>query len=211
MGNDVVDLLSPYVKGKSGDRKFVQRVLTPREHQALLKYDAPDNLLQIYWAAKETAYKVILKSCPDVSSAPRQYNVYLDTPENGRDFQGWVHTPRRIVHITARQNKDFVHCVGAEACMIKKTVIHCVENISHRIEPDVCRYSDVESRMVRTSAKRKIASILSVSEHDITITNVHHENGRLFPAVDIRREKTGISISMSHDGRFIAYAFLIQS
>ena len=208
VGNDIVDLASPYVKEKSDDRKFVQRVLTPRERQALLNCDNPDNLLQVFWAAKEAAYKVTVKHCPRVSSAPRRYDVCLDTPECGRDLRGWVKTPSGLVHIAARQNPEFVHCVGTETVLADKTVVCAVETNDDHPQPDFCRCSESQSRMVRASARIKIAALLSLSENAVTITKPHQEKRSLFPEVYVKGEKTNISISFSHDGRFIAYALL---
>jgi phosphopantetheinyl transferase (holo-ACP synthase) len=210
VGNDIVDLTSPYVKGKSSETKFVQRVLTSYERQALLKYDNPDNLLQVFWAAKETAYKVSFKLCPQVTSAPRRYDVCLDTPKRGRDVWGRVKTPLGFVHITARLNPDFIHCFGTENLLARKTIICGVEPIDGLSQPDFCRCSETLSRMVRASAIKEIASNLSLSENDISITKVDQKKGRFFPEVYIKGEKAGITISLSHDGRFIAYAFLIQ-
>ncbi len=210
VGNDIVDMSSPYVKGKSDDRKFVQRVLTPREHQVLMKSHKQDSLLQLFWAAKETAYKITAKICPAVSSAPRRYDVCLDTPESGKDIRGRVTTPFGLVHVRALQNQAFIHCFGAQTSPAAKTVRYGIETINDLPQPDFCRSSKFQSRMVRASARRKIASALSLSENDVTITNTGHEKHSLFPVVYINGEESGISISLSHDGRFLAYAFLIQ-
>ena len=209
VGNDIVDLASPYVQDKSGDRKFVQRVLTPREQQVLLKCDQPDNLLQVFWAAKESAYKLAARSFPLVSSAPRRYEVCLVTAaENEREVTGQVKTPLGPVYITARHDQNVIHCIGTESCLATKNVICGVERINGFSQPDFCRYSEIQSRMARASARRKIASILSLSGNDITITATNQKRSLTFPEVYVKGKKAGISISLSHDGRFIAYALL---
>lgn len=211
VGNDIVDLASPYVTGKSSDRKFVQRVLTPGEHRIFLISDDPDNLLQVFWAAKETAYKIAVKRFPGVSSAPQRYEVRLHKPEHGSALRGRVRTPPGAVHVAVQQHPDFIHCFGTETVLSGKNVILGVETTDRPLQPDFCRCSEVQSRMVRSSAGRKIASALCLSENDIAITRINHEKGRLFPEVYIKRKKADIDISLSHDGRFMAYAFLIQT
>lgn len=210
VGNDIVDLASPYVKGKSRDRKFRSRVLTAREHHVLFDNNNPDRLLQVFWAAKETAYKVTVKTHPDVSSAPRRYEVLLDRPESGSNVRGRVETPRGIVHITARQNPDYVHCLGTETAPAARNVISGVEALDDLSQPDFGRCSDAQSRLVRAAAQKRISAILSLPENDIAITKTCPKKSTLFPEVYVKGKKCGINISLSHDGRFIAYAFWIQ-
>lgn len=209
VGNDIVDLLSPYVMKKSGDRKFVQRVLTAEEQKTVFNSPTPDKLLQVHWAAKETAYKAIAKSYPDISSAPRRYPVFLDDRQ-GRDIRGRVKTPRDLVYFTARPHRDFIHCFGTCPVPADTRIVYGIKKMDVRAPTDFCRSSPAESRAVRFLAQKKIASLLSIPENDITITKTDRPKGTFFPEVYVNRKKTHISISFSHDGRFIAYALIIH-
>jgi len=206
VGNDIVDLCSPYVTGKSRDKKFIQRVLTPEEQKVVLNAANPDSLLQVYWAARETAYKVIVKTNPDVSSAPRRYRVLLDSPENGRKLRGVVKTPAADVFITVLRHRGFIHCSGATLFCAAGKIIYGIEKITDHAPPDFCRSSEAVSCLARTFAKEKIAAALSVNADNITITKTDGRNEALFPEVYINMRKTDIGISLSHDGRYVAFA-----
>lgn len=206
VGNDIVDLLSPYVAGKSRDRKFVQRVLTPEEQKIVLTAANPDSLLQVYWAAKETAYKAIAKASPDVSSAPRRYRVLLDIPEGREKIRGVVRTPAADVFVTVLRRRDFIHCFGATLFSAAEKTIFGVEELTGKTPLDFCRATEAASRRVRTVAKEKIAAFFATPVTAVAIKKTRNRNGVSFPEVYINKKKTDIDISFSHDGRYVAFA-----
>lgn len=59
VGNDVVDLTAPRAAGRAADRRFVERVFTAEERDAIARAADPDLALWHGWAAKEAAYKVV--------------------------------------------------------------------------------------------------------------------------------------------------------
>ena len=208
VGNDIVDLGSPHVTGKSRDEKFLRRVLTPEEQEAVLQSADPDVLLQVYWTAREAAYKAIARSNPTVSSAPRRYRVFLDDPEEESAFTGHVRTPAETVFIRGYRNREYVHCLGAVSFAdVEK--IHCgVGKALLKAGPDYCRSSAAVSRAARTLAKEKIAAILPVPVGHILIKKSPLRNGVSFPEIFINKKKINIPISLSHDGRFVAFAMV---
>jgi phosphopantetheinyl transferase (holo-ACP synthase) len=210
LGNDIVDLLSPYVRGKSRDVKFVRRILTIEEQETVLQSADPDSLLQVYWAAKETAYKAIVKTYPDVSSAPRRYPVFLSTPERRRNIRGYVQTPAAVVPITVIWHREFVHCLGAAPFPSVEKILYGIKKLDDRMPLNFRGSSEAVSREARAFAKRKIASALSVHTDKIVITT-DSRAGSSFPEVYLDMKKTDIDISLSHDGRFIAYALLLKA
>lgn len=62
LGNDVVDLSDTRHRGKSGDGRFLRRVFTHEERDAILSATVPDQALWIRWAGKEAAYKTVSKA-----------------------------------------------------------------------------------------------------------------------------------------------------
>ncbi len=208
VGNDIVDLDSPYVKGKSNDQRFIQRVLTDEEQQAVLTSPAPDTLLQVFWAAKETAYKSSVKIRPDVSSAPRNYQVSLERSESEESFSGSVITPQSTVFIKFTCQNNSIHCYGASSFQAKEEIVFAVDKLTGQTATNFSRSSAIVSRRVRTLAAEKIADLLTVPVDEITITRAGHRRNRPYPEVYLHKEKTDIGISLSHDGRFIACAFL---
>ena len=65
LGNDVVDLADPEVRGGPAHPRFDARVFSPPERRALESESAPNRLRWTLWAAKEAAYKLAVKRDPN--------------------------------------------------------------------------------------------------------------------------------------------------
>ncbi|MCH7755009.1 4-phosphopantetheinyl transferase family protein, partial [candidate division KSB1 bacterium] len=61
LGNDIVDLNEAGITGKFYSARFVERVFSREEKSAISLSENPDLTLWMFWAAKETAYKIISK------------------------------------------------------------------------------------------------------------------------------------------------------
>ena len=79
LGNDIVDLNEAGVAGKSHNARFVERVFSREEKSAISLSENPDLTLWMFWAAKETAYKIISKiTGPPVFSYKKFRNQSLN-------------------------------------------------------------------------------------------------------------------------------------
>ncbi len=206
MGNDIVDLKAPGAMGKAGNARFVRRILTIEEQQAVLCADHPDALLWILWAAKEAAYKAVSKSHPDVSFSPGRYSVKLKNEKPGV-LGGMVKTPGGIVRIRIFSHEDYVHCIGITASHSGlDRIVYGIKAISREEKmnhPPAC-----QSMAARKLAKERIASYTGRDQDDIQIIRNNTARGQGPPMVYFKGKKDNIDISLSHDGRFVAYAFV---
>ncbi len=208
IGNDIVDLKTPEAIGKATNQRFIQRVLNLYEQQAVFNSDHPDSLLWALWAAKESAYKAVSKSNPNVSSAPGRYPVILGPEKTINSATGRVMTPNGIVPVKIDFHEDYVHCIGifGPAKSLESIVYG-----SKTINPDISgaeSISEKESSAVRKLAKKGIASCLQINEQDIQIIR-HKKHNRINPPVVYAKGRAKkMDVSLSHDGRFAAYAFL---
>lgn len=210
VGNDIVDLLSPYAIGKSRDKRFVDRVLTKEEKTVVLSSNKPDTYLWAFWAAKESAFKAVSKEDPHLSSVPKRYPVkfHSNRDENTGNLKGIVHTPAGIVNIVVYFTHDFCHCVGTiDGCLRKNRVIYETSSIDFNSCPDYSRSNDEASLLVRKIAKCKISTFFQLDESGIDIVRSDTQKGNEPPVVYYRNDLTNIDLSLSHDGRFVAYAF----
>ena len=218
VGNDIVDLKTPEAMGKSEDIRFIKRVLTPYEQQMVQHSEHPDTLIWALWAAKETAFKAISKSAPDVSSAPRRYPVQnlvkFDSDKISSTLCGVVDSPHGSVTVKAFITEEYVHCIGvAGSANSLESIAYGMDRISMDktntgIIPGSESISKQESLAVRRLAKKDIASYLQLKEQDIQIIR-HKTQNRLNPPKVYTKGKTkNMEISLSHDGRFAAYAFI---
>ena len=202
-------------RGKANDTRFMRKILTTDEQQAVLNSDHPDGFLWAFWAAKETAYKAISKAHPDVTSAPRRYPVILDSKKVTNPLTGEVITPHGIVPIKITFHEDYVHCLGMAGRFQDlrnrdlDDIVFGSEEINPGEEPDSYSLSERESIMVRTVAKERIASCLVRNPDEIHIMRNKSSEKQGPPMVYFKGRKDNIDISLSHDGRFVAYAFMV--
>lgn len=208
VGNDIVDLKAPEALGKARDIRFLEKVLTETERRAIVGFPDPDALVWAFWAAKEAAYKAMVKSTPDISSAPGRYAVELDTLDPSGTVPGWVTTPLGKVRLMMEWDDDYVH---ARVAAGPPEAVAAVISGSGRIPEDSLSgnfcLSERESMAARTLAVAGLARHLHVSEKTIRILRPCLENRLLPPEVHVNGKKQDIDISLSHDGRFAAFAF----
>lgn len=184
----------------------MKRVLTNREWHEVDKSDCPDQLLWAFWAAKETAYKAINKLYPDVSSSPGRYEVQLEC--GAPTVSGVVHTPEIDVPIRILFHPDYVHCVGGYmgsgnldgmawgvGTIDAAPKSGSIESVSER-----------ESRNARQLVVSHLANILHCDPGDILISQQNHPSPSGWPKVYIKGKPADMDISLSHDGRFAAFA-----
>jgi hypothetical protein len=209
VGNDIVDLTTPYVREKSRDVRFVTRVFTENERTLISGASAPDQMLWSLWAGKETAYKVMQKMNPGITAAPGRYGVTLREPECiGTDghlcARGVVDTPDGSVPVMVTRGTDYIHCIGTlDDESLLRSVIGRVGtlNDSHETPARI-------SASVRAFAKGAIARCMNCDQDAVSIVRSASERGFGPPIVYINDHKSDVDISLSHDGKFIAYAVL---
>jgi len=191
VGNDIVDLGDMENRGKNRDKRFLDRVLTTEEQLLLSAAARPEALLWSLWAAKEAAYKAVSRDDPEVCSIPRRYSVFLN--------DGRVVTPRGEVALRVIVTGDYVHALaaGSEACL---------EGMVQRVD----RMGNLEnsgdpSAFVRVQLLGEIARCLHCPVDDLEIGKAPVGSGA--PRVFLRGRPLAAEISLSHDGRFTAFAF----
>lgn len=211
VGNDIVDLNSPFVKEKRSDERFIKRILTETEQRLIARPDFPEHMLWVLWAAKETAYKAVSKSLPGISSAPKRYAVSIRSEEKGGWFQGIVKTPDQWVPVWIYRDRDVVHCIGGIGLVNQKNgLIHGMEKMDAAFEPNYYQSTDHVSNYVRRIAIKAIAGHVSRNAEDIVISKTTCSEGRAYPVVRIHHQNRPMDISFSHDGGYVGYAFYYE-
>lgn len=212
VGNDVVDLKTTDAIGKASDRKFIQRVLCCDEQDIVFNSKCPDSMLWAFWAAKETAYKAINKTYPEISSAPRRYPVIIHTGKYSNNIFGNVNTPKGSIAVTISIHEDYIHCIGATNQEVGLDKIFWgVQKIDPTKKWEMVLPSERESVIVRRLAIERMAESLNHNPDDIHIISHHYECGHGSPIVYFKGNEENIDLSLSHDGRFAAYAFLMDA
>jgi hypothetical protein len=199
--------------GKSRVTRFISRILTQMEKERLQTSAGPDTMLWALWAGKETAYKVVRKSHAAVSSAPRAYEVNF--VGNGmmkleKDFiiSGAVETPCDPVTIRTFKTRNHIHCIGTDG--ESKTLDSVVWEV-RRVEEDMGVLPRFESFFVREAAKERLSLCLNRNPDEIEIRRFKGPYGLEPPVVYVKDTPVLVDISLSHDGKFVAYAFATDS
>ncbi len=104
VGNDVVDLEEPGNAGALQRERFVARVLTAAERASVAASARPLARLWACFAAKEAAYKVLVKLGPPVALAHRRFEVAADL--------GSVRHGDRTLALAVEEGEGFVHAVA---------------------------------------------------------------------------------------------------
>jgi phosphopantetheinyl transferase (holo-ACP synthase) len=201
-----VDLREPENRGKSRDVRFISRVFTADEKALISRSSEPDTMLWTLWAGKETAYKVMGKSRPGLSSAPRSYHVVLENQEAGKTGSAVVETPGGDVHLRFCPGAGYVHVLGTEHPDDLQKIEWGVETIDCEGEMKACPGDS--SRLVREALIRRLSGYPGFQAAQMDIRRSGGNSGNPEPPVlFVNRKQSAVDVSLSHDGRFVAYAF----
>ncbi len=211
-----MDLTDPVNIRKSEDARFIERVFTPLEAGLISSSPEPDHVLWSLWACKEAAFKAISKA-EAISSSPLKYSVSLDfsardnIDAKGRagHVKGSITTPAGDLHLKLVRNKKYVHALASTHAVAEMNSVSwgiCKVNLRRT---DITPY--IHSMLVRRALTMKLARHINANPRDLEIVR-RETSGAGFgpPIVLVGGKESGIDISLSHDGLFLAYAFLLE-
>lgn len=211
VGNDIVDLRLPENRGRSGDRRLLNRVFTLQERAAIARSARPDTLLWAFWAAKEAAFKAVSRDDPEVCSVPRRYAASLEEEmppaESGRErtgtaptssLAGVVQTPCGELAVRITASDEWVHALAADS-------VASFDRFMVRIDgPDDPDHEGDPSEAVRRRVARWVAACSGCPVGAVEIRK--DARGPGVPRLFVDNRELPIAISLSHDGRYTAFA-----
>lgn len=194
VGNDVVDLDDPDNARSHGNPRFAARVCTPSERALLAAARDSKTLLWTLFAAKEAAYKVVAKLGPAPGFAHRRFEVAADLA-SVTDLA----TGRRVwLRVEADRARGFVHAVaatGPEATLVELREVGPDADHGRLARHALC---ETVARAVGSSAQAiEVRREPAPGSWDGFGPPFVVQGGRRLPDVDV---------SLSHDGRFVAFA-----
>ena len=216
LGNDVVDIGLAENRLSAANPRYVDRVLAPQERNSPSFVPRVDRVFWAYWAAKETAYKSLIKTDPALVFAHRCFVVHPAagiewTAETGSATGVVVHA-NDSVPIRWRWQKDWVHCLTdsktGETHYRVATLSDCRQHASFAGLKKVMGQSDAS--VAARSLALSLLSRCGIDDAQI----VREPSARLTGPPRVMRDGQVISdvdISLSHDGRFAAAAVRVHS
>jgi phosphopantetheinyl transferase (holo-ACP synthase) len=190
LGDDVVDLFDSEALPGALHPRFDGRVFAAAERVALCTSGAPDRLRWILWAAKEAAYKAARRLDPRLVFSPSRFVVTLDADLSGhvehasRRFALWVDADGKRVHAVAA-------ATGVPLAAVRAGVVPLTG----------APQEGGASAAARGLALRAAAALLGEPPEALAVLREHR-----MPQLVRRGRPAGLVLSLSHHGRFAAFA-----
>jgi hypothetical protein len=185
LGDDVVDLRDPEARAASLHPRFDARVFAQEER--VLLADSPDRtrLRWALWAAKEAAYKAARRLDAAVRFHPRAFVVR----------GGAVHHGGRCFRLRLEEAGGALHALA----LVGDLPAGCLAAGTARLAP-----GEEPGAAARALALRAAARLLGADLAELAVGR----DGRL-PHLLLRGEPAAASLSLSHHGRFAAFALAL--
>ncbi len=225
LGNDIVDLNNAGMENKHLDARFVQRVFTEKERSAIFASLKPDLTLWMFWAAKETAYKITSKIFgPPIFSHKKFENTGFKQLSKSKyitktTYQKWIFP----IEITAK--KECIHAVGHYAAdedsadFNTKIHVHQItpaeinswkdKNLwsKHFTRKELDSIHNEESALIRLLCKNSISSTLNINSAQLQIVRPFKVHKAQPPYILLDNHSCEIDISLSHHGSWLGWCF----
>ncbi|MBI5505350.1 MAG: 4-phosphopantetheinyl transferase family protein [Deltaproteobacteria bacterium] len=201
IGNDVVDLGDAECLPGACHPRFDARVFCPSELALLSGSTEPDRTRWVLWAAKESAYKAARRLDPRTVFSPPRFVVEL----HGYD-SATVTAGGRYFSVDLVATCDYVHAVaytgGASAAHSCIAVARLSVNARGQ-------GPDRPSAAARKIALETLTRVLRVAPAELTICCDGRD--RRIPALCLGANRGLTALSLSHHGRFVAFACALPS
>lgn len=219
VGIDVVDLHDPRTADRHTDARFVERVLAPSERDIL--HAAPDARADLWalWAAKEAAYKVAskLRGEPPIFQHAAFRTSWSDCADQRRagtvGYEGttipveveW--DTRRLLAVAVSTGSPG-EARSAVELLAEEPLDTLLSRLTAREREAV---HSVASAAVRLGARSLLAQVLGADENEVEIVCSPGVTGRRPPHALLRGSAAPADVSLSHHGRWLAWAVLRQN
>ena len=222
VGNDVVDIAA--TRRRARNARFDARVFSERERRAIAADADGEARRWAHWAAKESAYKIAKRADADTIFSPAKFAVAFDGGfDHGRDsdLSGSVRYGSTSYPVQVQRRGDCIHAVAvapggrpAARGPALRAVPLC--GTYARFARDLCLLRSIlagvgpapdgagdtsASLAVRRLAIRDLAPRLATAASDLVVRS--HER---IPRLQHRDGHDVATLSLSHHGRFVAYA-----
>ncbi len=234
VGNDVVDLSRPRVRGKSEDDRFVSRILGREERSAVTAATDPDLELWCLWAAKEAAYKIASKQrhVPPIFVHAEFRVTWSWRGSAQADSEctirrGVVSHESTRTHVEVRHEFEVLHAVAHSGHVDRASgeIVagrrrledgdvnrqHVADRLRHQLSPrEIAAVHSHASAAVRIAARSALARTLGVDDSRLEIVTGPGPTGRRPPRVLLDGTQAMADVSLSHDGAWIAWALWVD-
>jgi phosphopantetheinyl transferase (holo-ACP synthase) len=196
VGNDVVDIAD--TRRRARHARFDARVFSDCERRAISGDDDGEARRWAHWAAKESAYKVAKRTDPSTIFSPVKFAVIFDGAfDAGQDgeLRGSVQHGSASYPVRVSRRGDCIHAIAVAPGGHPTAMLAGVGPY-----PDDAG-ADSPSRAVRRLAIRDLAPRLATDASNLMV-----RSSERIPRLQHRDGHDVATLSLSHHGRFVAYA-----
>ena len=187
IGNDVVDLGDPESRAEGRHPRFDGRVFDEAERALIQGSGQPERIRWLLWAAKESAYKAARKEDPRTVFAPSRFHA-----ERHADGRLTVSIGDRRFRVNVVVGVEHLHAVARRAGDPAAAMHSAVARLPERA---------TGTDAVRQLAIATLSGLFGVSPEELAV----RREGRI-PALWLRGRPSPADLSLSHHGRFVAFA-----
>lgn len=184
LGNDVVDLGDRECESRHS--RFDDRVFGAPERAAITRAGASERMRWVLWAAKEAAYKATRRLDPATIFSPRRFEVELD-----ENLHGHVCHPSGRCRVVIEIRDTCLHAIATADGRDPERVARATARIDDE------RHA---SKAVRALALRDLSERSGHPAAHLVVAR----QGRI-PHLEMS-DGAILALSLSHHGRFVAYA-----
>jgi hypothetical protein len=199
IGHDIVSLMDEANRKSFSNPRYVQKILSRKEHSMLEEYPPADYWTYLLWTCKESAYKIAVKTGYRKCFAPQCFEVSLfddNFISSGNTATGTVAFKNKIFFFRSEINSGYVSTIACTSNTYLNEINSSVDRASY----------DEQSSSARESLKHELASKMNIDESYI---NFYKQRCGI-PFVEIKNLSILPDISFSHDGEYFSYAYLIK-
>ena len=200
IGNDILSIEDPTNLRSFSNSRFLSKVLTRTERAANLSRKGP-LFAYILWTCKESAYKIQVKNGLRSAFAPIRFTVELADLDPGQGIDRGTATfgDKRMSTLTYI-NSRFVHTIAMEGYSALDLIVEGVRNTG-------ALYGAPQSDLTHDHFLGSLVSDLGLSKSAVTFSQ---DPDTRIPLVQIRGADRRVDLSLSHDGGFISFAYVLS-
>ena len=194
VGNDVVDLGDPESSSEALHPRFDARVFAAAERAALAVAPEENRERWKRWAAKEAAYKVARKRVPRTIFSPARFVTEFSA---GSEDARVLHAAD-VFHVKFFEHGEAIHAVALPEGAEPRELECAVQELSvseASSDPEAPRVA------VRDLVRGRLAQRLDLDASRIEVRRIER-----IPSLWIDGRASELDLSLSHHGRFVAFA-----
>ncbi len=237
LGNDVVDTGHRGGLGKAQDDRFLARVCSEEERDRVRSSPDPDRALWAHWAGKEAIFKSASKA---LGAPPIFHHSSFRVTFREKALRGFLESPLSadkgaLLGEGSYQDLSFAISVEGVGSSIHAVSWLVREDSSTPAYQAVSKESPESTRgpktgfenrfsakewacithrasaLARIEVRRAIGDALELSEQSLEVRCGPGLPGRRIPSVWFGKKEIPLDLSLSHHGRFLAWAFLVTA